>query len=315
MKKIQLSFVTLLLCAAALGQNSANLRMNLEKNKTYRLISTTEQTILQTVNGNQQTIESFTSNTISLKMVDATQAFIVAEIRLDTIKIKTNAMGKTSGMSSTLEGNVKSEESSEIVSYFMNRMSRNPLYAKIDFSGKPTEIVNLKMFAGVVLKDTSLITVSNPLGAALKTQISNMVSEDGIKTIIDGFTNYLPGKTVNTGEKWSVTTTTNSGGMSLDITTTSKLEGISGNNASITAESNIKASANAIPMVSGGATITYDDLKGLSKTTMVIDLRTGLVIELNSKTHLAGNLGVTVPGMSMEIPMDINSNLKVALIQ
>jgi hypothetical protein len=47
----------------------------------------------------------------------------------------------------------------------------------------------------------------------------------------------------------------------------------------------------------------------------VIDIRTGLVIELNSKTHLAGNLGVTVPGMSMEIPMDINNNSKVALVQ
>jgi hypothetical protein len=315
MKKIPFLLTTLLFCAAALGQNSANLRMNPEKNKSYRLISTTEQTILQTVNGNQQTIESFTGYTISLKMVDSTPEFIVAEIRLDTLTTKTNTMGKTSFMSSSLEGNVKSDESSEIVSYFMNRMSRNPIYAKIDFTGKPSEIVNLKMLAGVVLKDTSLITVSDPLGAALKTQISNMVSEDGIISIIDGFTNYLPGKTVNTGDKWSVTTTTNAGGMSLDITTTSKLDVISGNNASITSESNIKASANAIPMVSGGAKITYDDIKGISKSSIVIDIRTGLVIELNSKTHLAGNLGVTVPGMSMEIPMDINNNSKVALVQ
>jgi hypothetical protein len=315
MKKLLFSLTTLLFCAAVMGQNSATLRMNLEKNKTYRLRAATEQTILQTVNGNQQTIESFTGNTISLKMVDATQAFIVAEIHLDTITAKTNTMGKTTNMSSALEGNVKSDESSEVVSYFMNRMSRNTLYAKIDFSGKPVEIVNLKMVAGVVLKDTSLITVSDPVGAALKKQVSNMVSEDAIKSIIDGFTSYLPGKMVNTGEKWSVTTTTNAGGMSLDITTTSKLESISGNNASITAESNIKASANAVPMVSGGATITYDDLKGLGKTTMVIDIRTGLVVELSSKTHLAGNLGVTVPGMSMEIPMDINSNTKVALLQ
>jgi hypothetical protein len=315
MKKILLSLITLLFCAAAMGQNSANLRLNLEKNKTFRLRSTSEQTILQTVNGNQQTIESLNGYTISLKMVDVTQSFIVAEIHLDTITAKTNTMGKTTSMSSALQGNVKSDESSEVVSYFMNRMCSNPLYVKIDFSGKSTEIVNLKMAAGIVLKDTSLITVSNPQGAALKTQISKMFSEDGIKSIIDGITGYLPGKTVNTGEKWSAKTSTNAGGMSLDIATTSKLDGISGNVASITSESNINASANAVPMESGGAKITYDDLKGLSKSSMTVDIRTGLVVELTSKTHLAGNLGVTVPGMSMEIPMDINSTSRVVSIQ
>jgi len=78
------------------GQNSTDLRLNPEKNKVYRLRSSTEQTIVQTVNGNQQTIESETSYTISLKMVDATAAFIVAEVRFDTIATKTNTMGKIS---------------------------------------------------------------------------------------------------------------------------------------------------------------------------------------------------------------------------
>jgi hypothetical protein len=68
-------------------------------------------------------------------------------------------------------------------------------------------------------------------------------------------------------------------------------------------------------METGGAKITYDDIKGMSKSSIVIDIRTGLVVELSSKTHIAGNLGVTVPGMSMEIPMDINSNSTVSLLQ
>ena len=117
------------------------------------------------------------------------------------------------------------------------------------------------------------------------------------------------------GEKWTVTTTINAGGMSLEITTTSKLDGISGNNANISSESNIKAAPNAVPMEQGGAKITYDGIKGLSKSTMTIDIRTGLVIELSSKTHMSGNLGVTVPGMSMEIPMDINSKETLTQLQ
>lgn len=315
MKRTFLSITGILVCTLLIGQNGANLRMNLEKNKVYRLHSTSEQTIIQTVNGNQQTIESTTSYTVSLKMVDATPAFIVTEVRFDTLATKTNTMGKITTMSSASEGNIQSKETSDIVSYFMNRMTRNPLYAKLDFTGKVTEIVNSKMVSDMILKDTSQITLTDPVASALKTQISGMVGDEAFKTIIDMFTYNLPGKMVNNGDNWSVTTSTRAGGMSLDITTSYKLDGIAGNNANIVAESNIRASVNAAPMQSGGATITYDDLKGLSKSTIVIDIPSGLVVESVSKTHIAGNLGVTVPGMSMEIPMDINSNSKVVSIQ
>jgi len=311
MKKIRLSIIAILFCAIATGQNGANLRMNLEKNKVYRLQSTTEQTILQTVNSIQQTIESKTNYTVSLKMVDATQSFIVTEVRFDTIATKTNTMGKTMSMSSASEGNVQSKETSDIISFFMNRLSRNPIYAKLDFTGKVTEVVNFKMLSDMILKDTSSITLTGPVASSLKTQVISMVSDNSLKTIIEMFTYNLPGKMVNTGDNWSLTTSSDAGGMSLDITTGFHLNGISGNNADITAESNIRPSVNAAPMESGGAKITYDDLTGLSKSTIIIDIQTGLVVETNSKTHITGNLGVSMPGMNMQIPMDINSETKV----
>jgi hypothetical protein len=315
MKKTMLSLITLLFCGIIIGQTGANLRIDLEKNKVYRLRATSEQTILQTVNGNQQTIESKSGYTVSLKMLDTTPAFVVIEVRFDTVDTKTNTMGKSVRMSSAAEGNIQSKETSDIMSYFMNRLSRNPLYAKMDFTGKVTEIVNSKMLSDMILKDTSSITLTGPVASALKTQIVNMVSDDTFRTIIEMFTNYLPGKIVNAGDNWSIANTTKTGGMSLDITTSFHLNGISGNNADITAESDIRASVNAAPMESGGAKITYDDLQGLSKSTIIIDIRTGLVVEANSKTRIAGNLGVSMPGMSMQIPMDINSDAKVASVQ
>ena len=48
---------------------------------------------------------------------------------------------------------------------------------------------------------------------------------------------------------------------------------------------------------------------------MVIDTRTGLLMEDKAKTHIAGNLGVNAPGMSMQIPMDINGESKVIALQ
>ena len=58
-----------------MAQNSANLKMNLEKNKVYRLKSVSEQTVTQTINGNQQTVDSKVDYTLSLKMIDVTHGF------------------------------------------------------------------------------------------------------------------------------------------------------------------------------------------------------------------------------------------------
>jgi proteasome assembly chaperone (PAC2) family protein len=315
MKKILLSSVAVLFCISLIAQNSVNLKMNLEKNKVYRFSSVSEQTIIQTVNGNQQTIESKTNYAVSLKMVDATADFMITEVHFDTLITNTNSMGKMVNISSVNEGDIKSTETADVMSYIMNQMSKNALYIKMDFAGKVLEIVNSKMLSDVIMKDTSSITLTGPVGSGIKSQIKNLISDNSLKTMVEMFTHYLPGKQVSKGDNWNVTVSTNSGGMILDIITDYHLDGLNGNAANITAESNIKAAENAAPMLSGGAKITYDDIKGLSKSSMIIDIRTGLIIEDRSKTHIAGNLGVSGPGYSMQIPMDINGESKVIALQ
>jgi proteasome assembly chaperone (PAC2) family protein len=315
MKKILLSSVAVLFCISLIAQNSVNLKMNLEKNKVYRFSSVSEQTIIQTVNGNQQTIESKTNYAVSLKMVDATADFMITEVHFDTLITNTNSMGKMVNISSVNEGDIKSTETADVMSYIMNRMSKNALYIKMDFAGKVLEIVNSKMLSDVIMKDTSSITLTGPVGSGIKSQIKNLISDNSLKTMVEMFTHYLPGKQVSKGDNWNVTVSTNSGGMILDIITDYHLDGLNGNAANITAESNIKAAENAAPMLSGGAKITYDDIKGLSKSSMIIDIRTGLIVEDRSKTHIAGNLGVSGPGYSMQIPMDINGESKVIALQ
>jgi proteasome assembly chaperone (PAC2) family protein len=315
MKKILLSSVAVLFCISLIAQNSVNLKMNLEKNKVYRFSSVSEQTIIQTVNGNQQTIESKTNYAVSLKMVDATADFMVTEVHFDTLITNTNSMGKMVNISSVSEGDIKSTETADVMSYIMNRMSKNALYIKMDFAGKVLEIVNSKMLSDVIMKDTSSITLTGPIGSGIKSQIKNLISDNSLKTMVEMFTHYLPVKQVSKGDNWNVTVSTNSGGMILDIITDYHFDGLNGNAANITAESNIKAAENAAPMLSGGAKITYDDIKGLSKSSMIIDIRTGLIVEDRSKTHIAGNLGVSGPGYSMQIPMDIKGESKVIALQ
>jgi hypothetical protein len=175
----------------------------------------------------------------------------------------------------------------------------------MDYSGKPLEIVNLKMISDIILKDTGSISLTGMMAEGVKKQILNMVSDNSLKNMIEIFTYCLPGSQVSAGDSWDVVQTTNSGGMMLEIKTLYHLDGIDGSMANITADSEIKPAGNASPIMSGGATVTYDDLKGLSKSTIILNTATGLIVENRSKSHIAGNLGISAPGMTMQMPMDI----------
>jgi hypothetical protein len=315
MKKLLLSSIAILFCISIIAQNSVNLKMNLEKNKVYRFKSYSAQTVTQTINGNQQTTDTRVDYTLSLKVIDATADFMISEVHVDTMKTNTNAMGKSIIVSSTSEADIKSKEMTDVMSCILNRLSKNAVYAKMDYNGRVAEVVNAKMLSDVIMKDTSSITLTGPTRSAVKKQIESMISDKTLKTTIEMFTYHLPGKQVAAGDIWNINVTTNSGGMSLDINTKYHLDGVTGNNANITVEADIKTSANADPIVSGGAKVTYDDLKGLSKSTMVLDIRTGLVTEDKAKTHIAGNLGISAPGVSMTMPMDISGESKVVVLQ
>ncbi|HCM60739.1 MAG TPA: hypothetical protein DIS74_10270 [Bacteroidales bacterium] len=305
----------MLLTMSVQAQNGVTLKMNLEKNKVYQLRSVSDQTVTQTINGGQQTTESHVSYIMSLKMVDATPDFMITEIRFDTLITNTNAMGKVSVMSSAKEGDIKSSEMADVVSCIMNRLSKSAIYAKIDYSGKPVEIVNAGMLAEMILRDTAAITLAGPTGDAVKQQLAGMISAEELKTMIGTFTHNLPGREVSPGETWNNSQTMNTGGMTLDISTTYRFTGTEGDFAVITSESAIRAADNAAPLQSGGATVSYGDLKGLSRATMKVYLRTGLLSESTGKTRLSGNLGISGPGFSMQMPMDINGETTVKGIQ
>jgi hypothetical protein len=309
MKKIFFVALIALTGVSLFAQNTVDLKLNLEKNKVYRFRATSEQDISQTMNGVQQNTTASSMYVASFKMVESTPDFLVADVRFDTIKTITNAMGKVTTIQSSNEGNISSSDMSDVLSCIMNRLSRNSLYVKMDYAGKVTELINAKMLSGILLKDTASIT--GAMASVTKAQITGMVSDKALKTMAEMFTANLPGRQVQTGDTWTLTLNSNSGGMLLDIITSYKLDNNIGSNAGITAESNIQPSANATPMNYGGAMINYDGLKGLGKTEMVLDSKTGLVIESSSKTHIAGNLHISVQNNNIELPMEINGESKV----
>jgi hypothetical protein len=313
MKKLLFSLTAILIGFSVIAQDGTTLKLNLEKNKVYRLKSSSEQTISQTMNGMQQNTNVTSNSVVSIKMMDASADFLVTEFRFDTLITITNAMGKIVSMNSATEGNIKSTESGEVMSAIMNRLSKNPLYLKLDYTGKVIQVVNAKMLSDILLKDTASIT--GETAAMTKMQIVNMTSEKSLISMAETFTHNLPGKPVKTGDKWDITENMNAGGMSLDFTTTYNLDGIKDNDANLTAESTIQATPNAEPIVYGPAKVTYDDLKGMGKSEVILDVRTGLLVRNTSKTHLAGNLSISVQGMNLVMPMEMDANSEIVSLQ
>ncbi|HOK26331.1 MAG TPA: DUF6263 family protein [Bacteroidales bacterium] len=315
MKKILLPVLSFVFILPVIAQQSVNLRLNPEKNKTYRLRSVSHQTVLQTVSGNQQTVESDVIYSFSLKMLDATPEFMVAEVHFDTLITKTNTMGRVETISSADEGDIKSSEASKVMSYIMNKLSKNAVFVKLNYAGQPLEIINAKILSDLILKDTASITLSEPAASALKTQIINTVSENNLKTMIKNFTWHLPAAQVSKGTEWKIYDQINSGGMLLMVSSKFRLEGLNGNNALITVESEIKVPENAPPIKSAGATVTYNSLTGMGKSNMVVDTETGLLVENKTQTRITGNLSISAPGFSMEMPMDINGETVVRAVK
>jgi hypothetical protein len=183
----------------------------------------------------------------------------------------------------------------------------------MDPTGKVSDIINYPMLSQMILKDTVLITGAS--APALKMQVINTVSFNALKSMIEMITNNLPGTEVKTGEEWELTNDINSGGMALTIATNYKLIALESGIADVSGESSIKPSINAEPLEYSGAKITYDKLAGMSKSTARIDTQTGLLISNTSKTHMTGELDVSVQGMNLQIPMMVVGEAKVSAIR
>ncbi|MCK7541713.1 MAG: hypothetical protein MZV63_67910 [Marinilabiliales bacterium] len=129
------------------------------------------------------------------------------------------------------------------------------------------------------------------------------------------FTWNLPGKQVSVGDDWNITAADqfrrNDARYNHNLSSgRNRWQQCKYNRRII----NIKTAANAVPIQSGGATVTYDDIQGLTRSNIVIDIRTGLIVETIGKTHITGNLGISAPGFSMQMPMDINGESKVVAL-
>ena len=294
MKTIISSVFVALLAISLQAQTPITLKLNLEKDKMYKVKSTGKQTMQITASGQLFNINVTTNNVISYKVQKQDNDIMDIEFKFDTIATKTDSpMGNVETNSAKPAGNDPTEK-------IMNKLSMYTIIAKISTSGKFIEFVNYPKFKDNVL--FVLDSIPSTKRDQAKMIADALIQESAIRTRIEPLFAYLPEKSVKTGDVWETTfsLTANSGTlMSLNTFT---LNGKENNLAKISGKSEIESLPSNDPL----AQMTQD-LKGTLTSDGTIDLTTGLISNNTSKGHIEGAMTMKSNNTEMKVKMDSQS--------
>jgi hypothetical protein len=290
------------------AQKPVDLKLNLELNKTYRAKQNITQDTKQTVQGNEQSVQTINTLVMSLKPLKIEDHNMVAEVRFDTIITKISMPQME--INSSHEGDLNSSDPGKMLECVLHRLSNSTFLVRMTDAGKVTGIMNIDQVATSVLQ--GLDSIQGQMAAFVKTRSEMMIGEKAVTTMIEGFTAYLPDKEIKAGDKWDSNLNISAGGMDMTMNTTYKLDNLSKNEAAISGDVIIDSSGSE-PMEMNGAKIT-PDIRGIGKTQITVDPKTGWIIKGSIKQQLKGEMNVSAPGTSMQIPVEINSEGEIVVL-
>ncbi len=305
MKTIVSVLLTTIISVSVMAQSPVNLKYNLEKNKVYKAKTIISQNQKRTMQGVDQVTEVENTLCLSMKALSLTPEFFMAEVKFDSIA-NSVSMPKME-FSSANEGNIKSDNTDEIMNCILNRLSKSTLLVKMAYSGHVIDIMNQPVVAKTVLMDIDSIKGKN--APMLKPRIEMMVQKEDLKSMIENITVLHPNKEVNKGEKWSTQFTSSNGGFGFLISTDYTLNETKGDEAAINGEINLEPAAMK-PMEMNGAKISME-LRGKGQTEMNVNTNSGWIINGKSEIQMSGNMNVEAQGQAFPIPMEVTMTSEI----
>ena len=190
-------------------------------------------------------------------------------------------------------------------------MKDMPFHMKMNKQGKVLAISDVsKMFAAVFQKFPKLTPFAKQ---KLQAQIEQSFGEKAFKNNMENMMAFYPQTAVNKGSKWTVSTTTASANMDMQVENNYTLDEVTAGQYLISAVSKMN-SPNAG---------TYKELNGISAkteisgnitTSMKIDKKSGWIAESASSMNLKGNVSFKANDkmpQGMTIPMEISGTTTV----
>lgn len=302
MKTIISSVFLFLLGAALMAQTPVNLKLNLEKGKMYKIISSSKQVMHITAGGQQITMDVNSRNVISYKVLGKANDIMDIEFKFDTIS------SKISSPMFTRETNSAKLAGNEPLEKIMNKMSTYKLIAKISTAGKFIDFVNYGKFKDSIMFVMDSIPATKRDEA--RKQADGILKESAIRSMVEPLFAYLPDKTVKTSDTWETSYFSITSQMSLLMLNSFTLKGVENNVATISGKSELESMPNNDPSAQSST-----ELKGTLTFEGAIDLPTGLSFKNTSKGHYEGTTTVKNNGNEMKMPLQVDAQTETIMIK
>jgi hypothetical protein len=292
------------LASASCGKGEAvELRLRLEKGKTYAQDMEMEQAITQTLGGNESTMDQSIGMGIAYTVEDVDAAGdMKVSCTFDRVSLRQKGpMGEVAYDSRNPPPSVP--PAAQGVAMLVGKGFRFTLGARGDakeFQG---------MSAALEAMAEGLDVPEGPMRDSLMEGLKGQFGDEAMKDMMEKAMKVYPERPVAPGESWPVRLDLRKP-MALSMDNTFRLVEVRGGAAVIDSESAITTPADAPPMVMGPVSVRYS-LTGSQKGRMEMDVASGWVRSADLALELSGQLDIQGPG-AQSVPMKIKGRVKLA---
>ena len=300
MNKILL--IILLAAPTACNCQTTDLSLHLKAGASYSHTSTSSSAIIETINGQKQTIEMAISGNMVYLVKDITGDNYNMEVQYKTLSME---MGMPNGKKK-FSSEIK--DSADVLSAILGGLKNKTFYITMSRTGKIEAVSGIdSLISNMLLQVPNLTVVQKE---QVRDQLMKSYGEKAFRGNIEMVTAIFPDKPVATGSVWIINTQLKSG-MEATMKTTYQFKGASGSTYLIHGDSKIETTDKDAYTSINGMPVKYN-LTGSMVSDIKIDKETGWLIEYATNQQIAGSCEIKdnekLPG-GITFPMTITTSL------
>ncbi len=294
---------TLLLCFLLFSSTQAQkveLGLNLLEGEKYTQVSESKISINQVMNGQNLDIDMAVKGSISYLVRSVNEANYELEMMYESLSMKIEHP------QGTMEFDSEKRDENDVLSTVLSWITGKPITVILTKKGSVSEVREMDTIWASVFDHFTKVPETQL--NQVKSQIKEAYGEEALKANIEMVTAIFPDHKVEVGDKWTVHTTMESG-MTVNVTTTYKLEEIHAEYYMIKGDSKLQTADKEAIVDANGMSMKYD-LSGQITSKIKINKQSGWIIRADHNQDIKGEAHIQaspVMPVGMIIPMTMKN--------
>jgi hypothetical protein len=276
--------------------------LNLTKGNTYYLTTNATSAIVQTMSGQQNTVNLAFNFRMAFKVISVADTIYNMEVSYQSLSMKMDMSGNTLDLDS------KKNDPQDVPSSIIAAMMNKPFNLEMTKTGKIKSVQNIDKMVSESIKNFPQIDSTKK--EQVKAQFMQSFGPNAFKGSIEMGTAIFPDVPVAKEDKWTVKTQLESPAKAT-VTITYQLADIIEGIYLIHGEGTMATDKNTEPAHINGLPIKYN-LNGSIISDIRVDKATGWISEVKLKQAMMGDMQILdnpqIPG-GMTIPMTFNTDV------